>query len=127
AFRAAHADAVRLHRPQMRAAREQRDVLARAVHVRAQIRADGARAGDQKLHFGFPASAAAIARRSILPVAVREIFSTMYSVRGHLNSARRSRQYGRLAALSAGERSPTAAATSSPHVGWGTPNATASA
>ena len=51
AFGAEHAEAVRLHGAQMRAARKERDIFAGPVHARAEISANGARPGDQKFHF----------------------------------------------------------------------------
>ena len=43
-------NAMFLHRAQVRTAREQSDILARLGQARADIAADGAGAGDQKLH-----------------------------------------------------------------------------
>src|SRR5580704_17470679 len=90
--------AVLLHRVQVRTAREQCDVLAGLSQARANVAADRARAGDQKLHPYFPASAVATAPRWILPVAVRGMVSTIYTFLGHLKSASRSRQYARITA-----------------------------
>src|SRR5665213_1440609 len=72
---AQHAQTARLHRLQMFAPREKRDVLPRARHLSADVAPDGARARNQKPHA--PASAFATAPRWILPVAVLGMVSTM--------------------------------------------------
>ena len=77
AFGAEHANAALLHGAQVRAAREERDVLAGSRHARADVGADRAGAGNQEFHFFAPASVAATTPRWILPVAVRGIAVTM--------------------------------------------------
>jgi hypothetical protein len=61
AFRADHAQPALTHRFEMLAARKESHILVRARHLRADVTADGARAGDQKPHA--PASAFATAPR----------------------------------------------------------------
>ena len=87
----------------MRAAREQRDVGAGLRQPRADVAADGARAGDDD------SSRCALRERLrprrarwILPVAVRGIASMMWICFGRLKSASRSRQYASRSASVAG-------------------------
>ena len=77
AVRADHAQAALLHRAQMRAAGEQDDVGAGLREPRADVAADGARAGDDDSHDAFCEYAFATTPRWILPVAVRGMASVM--------------------------------------------------
>ena len=69
------AQAAGLHRLQVRAAREQHDVGARAGEPRADVAADRPGAGDDDPHTW--ENAWATTRRWILPVAVRGMASVM--------------------------------------------------
>ena len=77
ALRAGNTHATLSHGAQVRAAGEERDVLAGARHAGPQVGPDRARAGDHRPHPVALASDAATARRWIFPVAVRGSEGTM--------------------------------------------------
>ena len=78
AFGAEHAHAALLHGAQMRAAREERDVLAGARHARADVSRRSRRRRRSGISLlRLPRASRRTAPRWILPVAVRGIASTM--------------------------------------------------
>src|SRR5579859_5590803 len=122
-----HAYAFFLHGAQVRAAGMHCHVISLARHHCANVRSYGSGPHNQEFHLVPPANVSAMDRRWILPVAVRGIFSTIWTFFGTLKSARCSLQCSIRTASVCGSFSTTAIATSSPHVGCGIPNAPASA
>src|SRR4029077_6474812 len=113
------------HGLEMRAARDEDDICAGLNESCAEEAAGCAGAEDRDSHRG--ANCSATNRRWTLPVGVLGIDSTMCRWRGTLKSARRDLAKASSSFSVTGWLRTTAASTSSPQVGCGTPKLTASA